>query len=317
MTRFGIGLSSEENDATRLVEIARLADEQGFDRFTISDHFHPWNDTQGESPMVWAVIGAIAGALPEASIGTAVTCPTFRIHPLIVAQAAATAQQLAGGRFFLGVGSGENLNEHVLGQRWPEVDVRHDRLREAVELIRRFWQGGNQSWHGAHYTVENARIYSLPDEPPPIYVSAFGPVATQLAADIGDGFVNVAPDADAVEQYRKDGGAGPAIACPKCCWAPDLESGRRLVHELWPNSGLPGQLAQELATPLLFEQASELVDVGTAVGSVPCGPDPEVHAAALRTYVDAGYDEVYVQQIGPDQETFLRFYRERVLPMVG
>jgi G6PDH family F420-dependent oxidoreductase len=212
------------------------------------------------------------------------------------------------------VGSGENLNEHILGQRWPEASVRLEMLREAVELIRQFWKGGNQSWSGRHFTVENARVYSLPSPPPPIHVSGFGPAATMLAAQIGDGYVNTSPEADAVDRFRAAGGAGPAIACPKCCWAPDEATARATVHRLWPNSGLPGQLAQELATPMLFEQATELVTEDQAVGSVPCGPDPEAHAASLQAYIDAGYDQIYIQQIGPDQERFLTFYRDEVLP---
>lgn len=317
MTQFGISLSSEENSPSELVEIARRAADAGFDHLAISDHFHPWNGEQGESPQVWGVIGAISAAVPGTSIGTTVTCPTFRLHPLLVAQAAATAQDLTGGRFFLGVGTGENLNEHVLGQRWPEVRVRQDMLREAVALIRHFWEGGNRSWHGDHYTVENACLYSLPDELPPIHVSAFGPESTRLAADIGDGFVNVAPDGEAIETYREAGGRGPTIACPKACWAPDEKSARATVHRLWPNSALPGQLAQELATPLLFEQAADLVDEDAAVGSVPCGPDPEPHIASMRQYVEAGYDQIYVQQIGEHQAEFLAFYRDEVLPHVS
>ena len=316
MTTFGVGLSSEENSARRLVEIASTAADLGFTKFSISDHFHPWNDEQGQSPMVWPVIGAIAAAVPGASITTAVTCPTFRTHPLIVAQAAATAQDLTEGRFALGVGSGENLNEHVLGQRWPEVEVRHAMLREAVELIRTMWTGGNQSWHGQHYTVENARIYTLPPAPPPIYVSGFGPRAIALAADIGDGYVNTSPDAEAVSSYRDHGGTGPAVAGPKCCWGPDEAECRATVHRLWPNSGLPGQLAQEIATPELFEQASSLVTEEQSVGKVPCGPDPAAHIESMKAYVAAGYDEVYVQQIGTDQRGFLEFYRDEVLPSV-
>ena len=317
MTTFGVALSSEEHDARRLVEIATHAADLGFSKFSISDHFHPWNDEQGESPMVWPVIGAIAAAVPGSSITTAVTCPTFRTHPLIIAQAAATAQDLTEGRFALGVGSGENLNEHVLGQRWPEVEIRHAMLREAVAVIRRMWQGGNQSWHGDHYTVENARIFTLPEAAPPIYVSGFGPRAIALAAEVGDGYVNTSPEVRAVADYRTQGGVGPAVATPKCCWGPDEARCRATVHRLWPNSGLPGQLAQELATPMLFEQASELVTEEQSVGKVPCGPDPQAHIESMQAYVDAGYDEIYVQQVGPDQQGCYAFYREQVLPHLG
>jgi len=310
----GISLSSEEHGPADLIEIGRLAAEHGFTDLAVSDHYHPWIDEQGESPFVWAVLGGLAAAIPDVRLGTLVTCPTVRIHPAVIAQAAATTALIAGGGFFLGVGSGENLNEHILGDKWPPAPVRLAMLEEAVEVMRKLWSGDEISHAGEHYTVEDARIYSCPKEPPPVYVSAFGPKALEDAARFGDGLVTTSPDADAVKGYRDAGGKGPAIAGGKACWAADEQSARETVARLWPNTGLPGQLAQELRTPKIFEQAVEIVDPDSFLDSLPLGPDPEVHVASVRSYLDAGYDQVFMQQIGTEHEAFLRFYRDEVLP---
>ena len=312
----GYSLSSEEHTGKDLVRFGAAGVDHGFDNIIVSDHFHPWNDKQGQSPFVWNVLGGLAAVAPDARIGTGVTCPTIRIHPAVMAQAAATTAQMAGS-FFFGLGTGENLNEHILGDQWPPTDQRLDMLVEAVEVMRKLWTGEEVTHRGAYYRVDNARIYTLPDEPPPVYISAFGPKAAKVAAEIGEGFVTTAPDAELVEAYRSAGGTGPVIGGAKVCWSESEEAGRRLVHELWPNSGLPGELAQELKTPRIFEQAAELVDEETAVGKTPTGPDPEVHIESIRTYLEAGFDEVYVHQIGPDQEPFLRFYRDEVIPKLG
>jgi G6PDH family F420-dependent oxidoreductase len=316
MTAFGVALSSEELDPTTMVETARAAESRGIDRVWLSDHFHPWTGEQGESPFVWSVIGGIASTTGM-RIGTGVTCPTVRIHPAIVAHAAATSQVMARGRFFLGVGSGEALNEHVLGDRWPEADVRLEMLEEAVEVMRRLWTGEEISHRGTHYTVSNARLYTCPDEPPPVYVSAFGPKATEVAARIGDGFANVSPEPSIVQGYRDAGGGGPVVGSAKVCVHKDRDEARRTVHRLWPNAALPGELAQVLPNPSHFEQAASLVTVDAASEGVPCGMDAGEHVEHLRRYVDAGYDEVFVQQVGPDQQTFLDFYVEDVLPALA
>jgi G6PDH family F420-dependent oxidoreductase len=260
---------------------------------------------------VWSVIGALAEAtaLP---VTTGVTCPTVRIHPAIIAQAAATSGVLHRGRFNLGVGSGEALNEHILGDRWPEADVRLEMLEEAVEVIRTLWQGGQQSHHGRHYTVENARVYDLPEAPPPILVSGFGPKAISLAARIGDGFCTTSPDKDAIDLYRSEGGKGPVHAGTKVCFMPDEEQARETAHRLWPNESLPGELAQVLPTPAHFEQACELVTPDML--STPVGPDLDQHLASLQAYADAGVDELFVQQIGPEQDAFFREWASEVLP---
>src|SRR3954452_3254717 len=197
MPELGYSLSSEEHGPSDLVRFAKAAEDAGFTYALISDHFHPWVDAQGNSPFVWTVIGGIADATERIRLGTGVTCPTIRTHPAIIAQAAATSAAMMPGRFFLGVGSGENLNEHITGQRWPEADVRQDMLEEAVAVMRLLWQGGNQSHHGTYFTVENARLYTLPPEPVPVMVGASGPKAAELAGRIGDGLISTAPSKEA------------------------------------------------------------------------------------------------------------------------
>jgi G6PDH family F420-dependent oxidoreductase len=314
MATIGIFLSSEEQSAKRLVDIAVKAQDAGFRDLWISDHFHPWTGMQGESPFVWSTIGAIAAATREVRVTTAVTCPTVRIHPVIIAQAAATSATLLDGRFCLGVGTGEALNEHILGDPWPGIDQRLSMLEEAVAIIRELWEGGNVSYDGQHYVVDRARIYSQPDQPPPIFVSAFGPKAAETAGRIGDGYINTAPDAELLKTYRDAGGTGIAQAGMKVCWGADEAECVKTAHRIWPNEGLGGELAQVLPMPAHFEAASELVTEDMIAEAVPCGPDPEKHAAAIQEFLNAGYDEVYIQQIGDDQEGFLKFYADEIMP---
>jgi G6PDH family F420-dependent oxidoreductase len=312
--RIGCFLSCEEFGPRDLVRQAQMAEAAGFDRAWISDHYHPWIDEQGQSPFVWSVIGAIAAATERLHVTTGVTCPTIRIHPAVVAQAAATSAVLLDGRFALGVGSGEALNEHILGDRWPEADVRLEMLEEAIEVMRLLWRGGNRSHRGRHYKVENARLYTLPDEPPAVLVSGFGPKAVDLAARVGDGYCSTKPEKSLVERYRAGGGTGVAQGGTKVCYGPDEAECRATAYRLWPNEGLPGELAQILPTPRHFEQAVELVTEEMIGEAVPCGSDLERHVAALQEYADAGFDELYVQQIGPRQEEFFEVFGREVLP---
>jgi G6PDH family F420-dependent oxidoreductase len=311
--RFGYFLSTEEYGPAELVEQARLAAEAGFDGLWISDHFHPWNDQQGQSPFVWSVIGAISQVC-DLPVTTAVTCPTVRVHPAVVAQAAATSAVMLDGRFTLGVGSGEALNEHILGTAWPTADVRLEMLEEAVEVIRELFTGETVSHRGRHYTVDSARLYTVPGTPPPIYVSGFGPKASELAARIGDGYINTAPDADLLRLFKEGSGGKPAQAGVKVAYAATEEEGVGHAHRLWANAGLPGELAQVLPSPKHFEQASQLVTEEMTADSVVCGPDPERHIDVFAPYVDAGYDEVYVANMGPHYADMIGTYGEKVLP---
>src|SRR3954466_9245154 len=204
----GYTLSSEEHPPNDLVRNARAAEEAGFEFLSISDHFHPWTDNQGQSAFVWSVIGAVANATERIRLGTGVTCSTIRIHPAIIAQAAATAQVMMEGRFYLGLGTGEELNEHVVGARWPGPQERLEMLEGAIEILRLLWQGGYQSHYGKHYSVEQARIYTLPDEPPPIAIAAAQPKAAELAGRTGDALIAVSPERETVEQFRQAGGGG-------------------------------------------------------------------------------------------------------------
>jgi len=316
MAEIGAFLSSEEHGPRELLAQAQMAEAAKMSGVFISDHFHPWIDSQGESPFVWSVIGAI-GARTSHRVTTGVTCPTVRIHPAVLAQAAATSQLLLDGRFVFGVGSGEALNEHILGEHWPPAPTRLEMLEEAVEVIRKLWTGKLVTHHGTFYTVENARLYSVPDAPPRIAVSAFGDDAAALAARIGDGFVTVVPDTDLLAKYRQAGGEGESIAAVKVCWNKDEGTARKIAHQLWPTEALQGQLSQELALPSHFEAAAAHVTEDMVAEIVPCGPDPERHVEAIRHYLDAGFDQVYVNQIGSDQEGFFDFYARELRVRLG
>ena len=311
--RFGYFLSCEEYSPSELVEQAIAAEKAGFEALWISDHFHPWNNEQGESAFVWSIIGAISQAT-SLPITTAVTCPTVRIHPAIIAQAAATSAAMTDGRFILGVGTGEALNEHVLGDVWPSADTRLEMLEEAVELIRELWKGDVVTTSGTHYEVDTGRIYTLPDVPPEIYISAFGPKALALAARIGDGWINNSPDADMVAEFKEKSGGKPTQGGAKAAWADTEEEGVDIAHRLWANAGLPGELAQVLPSPQHFEQASQLVTRESIADSIVCGPDIDRHRQQLQDYVDAGYDEVYVANMGPHYLAMIEAYGRDVLP---
>lgn len=317
MTEIGYALSSEEFPANDLVSFARKAEQAGFSFALISDHFHPWTDTQGQSPFVWSVLGALARETERMQIGTGVTCPTVRIHPAIIAQAAATVATMMPGRFFLGVGTGENLNEHIVAQRWPSLDVRQQMLEDAVEVLRTLWEGGLRSYRGPYFTVENARLYSLPDEPVPVMVAAAGPDSAELAGRIGDGFISTAPKKDLVETFEKSGGSGPRYGQLTVCFAADEADARKTALERWPNAAIPGQLGQELSLPEHFEQAAKTLTEDDVAESVVCGPDPAKHIEQIRSFADAGFDHVYVHQVGPRQNEFIDFYATEVIPKVA
>jgi coenzyme F420-dependent glucose-6-phosphate dehydrogenase len=315
VTKLGYTLSSEEFDAPTLVAQAERAEQAGFAFAAISDHFHPWVEEQGESPFVWGTLGAVSQRTERIELMTGVSCPTTRIHPALVAQAAATAAQLLPGRFSLGVGTGENLNEHITGERWPGVVERQDRLEEAIEVIRELWTGKLKSHRGEHFAVENARIYSLPEEPPPLLVAVAGESSVELAARAGDGLIGTAPVAESVKQFRAEGGEGKAAYGQlHVCWAEDEEEAKELALRRWPNGAISGSYFLELPLPSHFEEAAEVLDPEDIAESIVCGPDPERHRAAIEEYADAGYDHVYIHQIGDDQEGFFGFYEREVLP---
>jgi G6PDH family F420-dependent oxidoreductase len=311
----GYALSSEEHPPRDLVAYAVRAEELGFTFAGISDHFHPWTEEQGQSPFVWTVIGAIAQATSTLKLGTGVTCPTVRTHPAIVAHAAATAEAMMPGRFTLGVGTGEALNEHIFGDRWPPIEIRQAMLAEAVEVIRKLWEGGTVNHHGEHYTVEDARLFTLPESPPPIIVAAAGKKAAELAGRIGDGFWGTAPKAESIQifnQARAGNEAKPKLGQITVCWATDEASARKTAHTVWPNTSVPGQLGQDLPTPSHFEQAAELVTEDDVASKVVCGPAVERYVEQVQAYADAGYTHVYLHQVGRDQDGFFDFCRREL-----
>jgi len=309
--RLGYFLSCEEYDPADLLDQARRAADAGFSSLWISDHFHPWNDEQGQSPFVWSMIGAVSQVC-DLPITTAVTCPTVRIHPALVAQAAATSALLTGDRFTLGVGSGEALNEHITGAAWPSADVRLDMLEEAVEVIRALWTGDVVNHRGRYYTVDHARLYSVPSRPPELFVSAFGPKAVDLAARIGDGLVGVAPSAEAVRRFKDATGGKPAVGGVKGCWAPSADEALTIAHRLWPNEGLPGELSQVLPTPEHFAQASTLVTPDKL--KMPHGPDPQPYLDAIEEYGKAGYDTLHVGAVGPHYRELIDLFAREIIP---
>jgi G6PDH family F420-dependent oxidoreductase len=312
--RIGYFLSSEEYTPAELIEQAKGAERAGFSALWISDHYHPWVDAQGQSAFVWSAIGALSQvcSLP---ITTAVTCPTVRIHPAVVAQAAATSAVLTGGKFRLGVGTGEALNEHIFGDAWPAADVRLEMLEEAVEIMRELWKGGTVSYRGKHYTVENARVYTLPEKPVEVLVSGFGPKAIEVAARIGEGYVSTMPDGDMVRQFREQGGGDRVCQAGfKAAYADTEEEGARIAYEKWPNAGVPGELSQVLPSPKHFEQASQLVTQDMIKEAFVCGKDPQAHLEMIDQYAQAGFDEVYVANTGPNWQGLFDLYRQHVLP---
>ncbi|MCC6313891.1 MAG: TIGR03557 family F420-dependent LLM class oxidoreductase [Thermomicrobiales bacterium] len=316
MVELGYKLSCEEHPPDHLVRFAGQAEDAGFSFALISDHFHPWTGKHGQSPFVWTVIGAIAATTTTLRLGTGVTCPTFRYHPAIIAQAAATAALMMPGRFFLGVGSGENLNEHIIGERWPETEVRLRMLDEAVSIVRLLWTGENHSFHGDFYTVVNARLYTVPTDEISVMVASAGPKSAALAGRIGDGFVGTAPDRRTIQTFEANGGEGkPKYGEVTVCWAEEEEQARRTAFEWWPTAALPAELGQELPTPFYYEQAVKLVTEDEVARHVVCGPDPLKHLDALREFERAGYTHICVHQVGPDQAGFMRFYQEEILPV--
>ncbi|MEU3453636.1 TIGR03557 family F420-dependent LLM class oxidoreductase [Micromonospora sp. NPDC006766] len=312
--KVGFALASEEYGPAELLAQARAAEQAGFAALWISDHYHPWNDAQGQSAFVWSTIGALSQvcSLP---VTTAVTCPTTRIHPAVIAQAAASSAVLHSGQFVLGVGSGEALNEHILGDPWPQLDLRLEMLAEAVEVMRELWKGHFVNHYGEHYIVQHARVYTRPDTPPPIYVSGFGPKSIDLAARIGDGYISTRPDPDAVRRFRDNGGGDkPCQAGFKAAYADSEDEGMRLAYDKWPNSGLPGELSQVLASPRHFEQAAQLVRPEMMREAFVCGNSPDAHLEMIDRYARAGFDELYVANTGPHWQGLFDLYQREVFP---
>lgn len=317
MSKLGYSLSSEEFGPAELVIQAVAAEKAGFEFAMISDHYHPWTHRQGNSPFVWGVLGAIAQATDRIMVGTGVTCPTMRIHPVIIAQAAATAAILLRNRFILGLGAGENLNEHVDGRKWPAGGTRLAMLEEAMNVIFELWKGDLTNYRGKYFTVENAQLFSLPEKLPPVYVAAAKKGAARLAGKRAQGFISTAPEPSLVDAFVQAGGKGkPRFGQITLCWAPTEKEGQRIAREIWPNSLVSSEASAELPLPRHFESVTEDMneDMISSAGGITCGPDAGKHLAAIRKYFDAGFDRVYVHQIGANQTEFIKFAQSELLP---
>src|SRR5262245_59997851 len=307
--RLGYKLMSEELGPRELIANAVRAEEVGFEFAAISDHYSPWIEVEGHAPFIWSVLGGIAVATEEIALMTAVTCPTFRYHPAVVAQAAATMSLLAGPRFRLGLGSGERLNEHVIGGGWPSPCVRQERFEEAIDVIRMLFaaDGEDRSHCGVHFEIDRARLFDRPEPPPPILVAAGGPRAARIAAQKGDGLIATEPSRRITEAYRGAGGKGPRCAEIALCWAESDEDALDTMHRYARWTRFDWTVLPELATTRAFEAVSRAVS-REDLKETPHGPDVERHVDAIRPYLDAGFDELILHQIGPEQDGFLNFF---------
>ncbi|MGW4943236.1 TIGR03557 family F420-dependent LLM class oxidoreductase [Actinoplanes sp. NPDC004185] len=308
--KFGYKLSAEGFGPKELIQQAVRAEQAGFDFVEISDHYHPWLDVQGHSPFAWTVLGAIAARTERIGLATGVTCPTVRYHPAIIAQAAATLAIVSDNRFTLGIGAGERLNEHVVGQGFPSVRGRHERLREALEIIKLLWQGGYQSYEGKHLQLEDARVFDLPDQLPVIAVAAGGKSAAAMAAELGDGLFATEPRSDLIESYTGAGGSGPRYAEVPMAWAPTEEAGVQEVLRTtrWALTGW--KVMSELPNPVNFDAASQTVREEDVRGQFALGPDAEPYVAAVKKYTEAGFDHIVLQNAGPDPDGFIDFFQK-------
>jgi G6PDH family F420-dependent oxidoreductase len=307
----GFTLMSEEHGPNELVELARRAESTGFDFLVQSDHFHPWVPEQQHSPYAWSVLAAVAAVTERIRLATFVTCPIVRYHPAVVAQKAATLALLSHDRFTLSVGAGERLNEHVVGRGWPSVDVRHEMLGEAIEIMRTLWEGGYRSYRGIHFTVEDARIFDLPDRPIPIAVAASGPESVRRAIEQGDELVATDPDGELVRTFRDARGAESHATCQiPVCVGPDRGAAMATAHRMFRWSPLGWKVMAELPNPVNFDAASSFVTPEDVAERIPCGDDVEAVVDAARRYADAGFDRIAFVQIGEDQQSFFRMWEE-------
>lgn len=315
MVSLGYALSSEEQTPNELVRNAKRAEELGFEFASISDHFHPWIPRQGNSAFVWTVLGGIACVTRTLKVFTGVTCPLIRIHPVIIAHAAATVGCMMPGRFMLGLGTGENLNEHVTGEPWPPYGRRAEMLEEAIEIIRMLWEGGNRTHYGDFYDVVNAEIYNIPETLPPILIAAGGKKSAELAGRMGDGLINTSPDEEIVAAFNETGNpARPKYGQVTVCCATSEKEAIKIAHEWWPTAGMSGPVNYEMPLPQHFAQMAEGVKPEDVAEHIICSTSPAKHLEAIQTFTDAGYDHVYIHQVGDNQDIFFDFYEKNILP---
>ena len=316
MTTYGLKLMTELRDARTLVDQAIAAEDAGLEFASISDHFHPWLPEQEHSPFAWSVLGAIASRVPSLELTTGVTCPMFRYHPAVVAQAAATVATLSDRPFTLALGSGERLNEHVTGRPFPAVDVRHDMVEEAIAIIRALWSGEWTTIRGEHLSVEDARLFDLPDQPLRLTVAVSGDASLDAARRCGvDGIVATEPDADLVDGWAERGGDRSATWTEiPFAWAPTAEAGEELALSRFRFGAGGWKVMSELPNPVNFDAATSNVRAEDLADSVPSGPDPAPYIDAVQRYRDAGFERIAILPVGDDLDGTLRFWTEEVRP---
>ncbi len=314
MVKLGYKLMAEEHSPRALLRNAVAAEAAGFDFAAISDHFSPWLEEQGHAGFAWSVLGAIAAATSRIGLMTAVTCPSFRYHPAIIAQAAATVALLSEGRFTLGLGAGERLNEHVCGTGWPGMGERHERLSEAIDIIQGLLGGEMRNFHGQHFRLDSARLFDRPDRKVPVVVAAGGPEAARLAGRKADGLIATEARPELVQAFGSTGNPCPHYAEVALCFGRSQDQAQQTAHRYfrWSLSGWP--VMAELPDTQAFAAASAQVTPQQVGQQVSCGPDPATHLAAIRKYRDAGFDHIILTQIGPDQDAFLRFFQRELAP---
>jgi G6PDH family F420-dependent oxidoreductase len=314
--KFGYKLMTEEHGPKALVDNAVAAEAAGFDFLSISDHFHPWLESQGQAPFAWSVLGAIAHATQRIGIATGLTCPILRYHPAVIAQAAATIAVMSEDRFTFAIGAGERLNEHVTGARWPSIPERHAMLAEAIEIFHTLWKGGVHSWRGEHFVLDHAQLYTLPDKPIPLVLGVSGPASVKLAAETADGIMVTEPDKSLVDDFLSQAGGGDKTRYAEALlsYAESEEAGLEQAHRSFRFSALGWAVNSELPTVAGFEAATQFVKPADLAGSIAAGPDVDVHKALIGKYVEAGYDHIVLTCPGPDQARFLRFFERELRP---
>ncbi|MFJ5631465.1 LLM class F420-dependent oxidoreductase [Streptomyces goshikiensis] len=316
MVRFGYTMMTEQAGPRELVEHVAAAERAGFDFSVTSDHYSPWLAAQGHSPYAWSVLGAAAQATTTIPLMTYVTCPTVRYHPAVVAQKAATLQLLSEGRFRLGLGSGENLNEHVVGPGWPAAHVRLGMLEEAVEIIRALFAGGGVNHHGQYFDVENARLWDLPEQPPPIGIAVSGDRSCDLAGRLADLVIAIDPERELLEAFDRAGGAGkPRVGQLAVCYDPDRDAAVARAHEQFRWSAGGWRVNAELPGPAAFDQAARYVRPEDIAESIPCGDGTDEFVDAVRPFADAGFTEIALVQVGgAHQRPFIDWAESVLLP---
>jgi G6PDH family F420-dependent oxidoreductase len=316
MTAFGYTMMCEQAPPDQLVRDVQSAERAGFDFSVISDHYQPWLNSQGHSGYAWSILGAAAQATERIPLMTFVTCPIMRYHPAVVAQKAATVQILAGGRFRLGLGAGENLNEHVVGERWPMAGVRHEMLSEAVDVISALFDGGNVTYRGEYFDVEQAKLWDLPETRVPIGVAVSGQESCRLAGEKADVMIATEPKAELGEMFDAAGGAGkPRVGQIAVAYDTDRDAAIKRAHEQFRWFGLGWKVNADLPGPPAFESATEFVTPEQVAEQLPCGPDVDEHVTKIKPFIDAGFGEIALVQIGAEhQDEFMGWAERELLP---